>query len=330
MENMLGLLSTLNHIVSMPMILARYGITNMEPLGCRNFRGRRCPIANCTGSTSFNVTQHSFRCFSCQRQGKVLDFVAVMENCSVRDAAIRVARWFSVGLAGDGPAASHKPMQSQQKLVVHANEPLTTPLSGVDPSHFYLAERNIQTKTAETFGIGFFSGKGPMNGRIVIPIHNDRGELVAYAGRSIDGAEPTYKFSPHFQRSREVFNLHRAKQASRESVFVTTGFFGTLRLHEAGFENVVSIMSSRMSDAQVRLIAEQFRYVTLVFPNNVPGIKSTLDALVSLVHYCYVTTVGLPSEKELDALAPADVHRLITGASQTCESTSRANLIRVK
>ena len=49
-----------------------------------------------------------------------------------------------------------------------------------------------------------------MSGRVVIPIHNERGELVAYAGRSIDGSEPKYKLPAGFHKSLELFNLHRA------------------------------------------------------------------------------------------------------------------------
>src|SRR5439155_4037839 len=52
---------------------------------------------------------------------------------------------------------------------------------GRDPSHAYLQGRGISRETAEKFGVGFFSGKGSMSGRVVIPIQNEAGELVAYA-----------------------------------------------------------------------------------------------------------------------------------------------------
>jgi DNA primase len=60
--------------------------------------------------------------------------------------------------------------------------------------------------------VGFFAGKGSMHDRIVIPIHNSEGELVAYAGRSIDGSEPRYKFPAGFHKSLELFNLHRVRR----------------------------------------------------------------------------------------------------------------------
>ena len=57
-----------------------------------------------------------------------------------------------------------------------------------------------------------------MSGRVVIAIHNERGELVAYAGRSTDNSEPKYKFPAGFHKSLELFNVHRAITCAAESV----------------------------------------------------------------------------------------------------------------
>jgi DNA primase len=77
--------------------------------------------------------------------------------------------------------------------VGEVNKPLSFTLRDVDSSHLYLRQRGIQEETARHFGVGFFLGRGSMSGCVVIPIHNERGELVAYVGRSIDGSEPKYK-----------------------------------------------------------------------------------------------------------------------------------------
>ncbi len=107
------------------------------------------------------------------------------------------------------------------------NKPLTFQLKGIDHAHPYLAERGISKETAEMFGVGHFAGKGSMHGRIVIPIHNESGELVAYAGRSIDDSEPRYKLPAGFHKSLELFNLHRAAGESNpeREVVVVEGFF---------------------------------------------------------------------------------------------------------
>src|SRR2546427_8734226 len=90
------------------------------------------------------------------------------------------------------------------------NKPLGFQLQNIEYTHPYFEERGITEATARTFGVGLFPGKGSMHARIVVPIHNANGELVAYAGRSIDRTEPRYKFPVGFRKS-EVFNLHRVK-----------------------------------------------------------------------------------------------------------------------
>src|SRR5450432_3588511 len=82
--------------VSMETILARYGV---NWLGRKHdeLRGR-CPIHQGEGKDTFhvNVSKNVFNCFSCKKRGNVLDFVAAMEKCSVRDAAMKIGEWYSV------------------------------------------------------------------------------------------------------------------------------------------------------------------------------------------------------------------------------------------
>ena len=92
-----------------------------------------------------------------------------------------------------------------------------------------------------------------MHDRIVIPIHNSEGELVAYAGRSIDGSEPRYKFPAGFHKSLELFNLHRVK--GEVSVVLVEGFFDCMKVTQAGFP-CVALMGSTMSKAQEELLGE--------------------------------------------------------------------------
>jgi len=103
-----------------------------------------------------------------------------------------------------------------------------------------------------------------VNGRIVIPIHNEKGELIAYAGRSIDGAEPKYKLPPGFKKSEVLFNLHRVLQKGKgtDLVIVVEGFFDVMMVCQASFANVVALMGASMSEAQEKLLS-QFKHVVL-------------------------------------------------------------------
>jgi DNA primase len=76
----------------------------------KKLRGR-CPIHRGEGADTFhaNTAKNAFHCFSCQAKGNVLDFVAAMESCGVRDAALKLCEWFSISTpALDGDEAGRK------------------------------------------------------------------------------------------------------------------------------------------------------------------------------------------------------------------------------
>ena len=108
------------------------------------------------------------------------------------------------------------------------------------------------------FGLGYCT-KGSMTGRIVVPIHNAEGQLVAYAGRwpgtPPDEDTPKYKLPPGFRKARELFNAHRAFAESDASpLVIVEGFFDCLALWQHGIRRVVALMGSSLSTHQEELI----------------------------------------------------------------------------
>jgi len=97
-----------------------------------------------------------------------------------------------------------------------------------------------------------------MAGRIAIPIHNEDGNVVAYAGRwpgEPPGDTPKYKLPPGFRKSLELFNIDRAvKEPGDEPLVIVEGFFDCMKLHQYGCRKVVALMGSTMSAAQEELI----------------------------------------------------------------------------
>jgi hypothetical protein len=131
---------------------------------------------------------HSASC--CQaRQGQVggniLDLVACMEACSVREAALRLRTWSDasgeIGLPDQLVSKGKRADRSQEEL---PRLSFTLRLQW----HPYLEQRGIRWQTAAWFGAGYYGGSGFLRGRMVFPIHDERGQLVAYAGRRMAGA----------------------------------------------------------------------------------------------------------------------------------------------
>jgi DNA primase len=86
-------------------------------------------------------------------------------------------------------------------------------LQNLDTAHPHLTERGLSAETIAEFGLGYCQ-KGGMTGRIVIPIHNAEGQLLAYAerwpGTPPDEDTPKYKLPPCFRKAQELFNLPHA------------------------------------------------------------------------------------------------------------------------
>lgn len=317
----------------MEMILNRYGI-KLRRVNQFYFRGT-CPLpshSSAASDESFGV--HTGKnAWACQSQscitarngkrgGNILDFVSIQEQCSLRDAAIKLATWFNVS-SGTGESQPGKQLarSNPSQLVAERekdgevtddilpdaeNKPLGFALRNIDHSHPYLTARGISKEIAEQFGVGFFAGKGSMAGRIIIPIHSRKGELVAYAGRSIDESEPKYKFPGGFRKSLELFNLHRALAARTGYVIVTEGFFDAMKVTAAGYASVVALMGASMSEVQEKLLAD-FRRVVLLFDGDEAGREGTRTTALRLMLHTFVKAINLPDTKQPDQLSTEEI-----------------------
>jgi DNA primase len=304
-------------LVTMQMVLEHYQVNWLRKN--RNELRGRCPIHKGEGVNAFhvNVEKNCFQCFagSCKKRGNVLDFVAAMEGCSVRDAALKLQQWFSISSENSFTSQARKPRQEEQRESrgedEAKNKPLRFQLKGIDPHHPYLAERGISVETAKTFGVGFFAGKGSMHGRIVIPIHNEVGELLAYAGRGIDNSEEEkYKLPGGFKKSQVVYNLHRAI-GKDSTVIVVEGYFDCMKLAQAGF-TCVSLMGSSLSDAQADLLCKYFNGFVLMFDGDKSGQQMTDECLVKLGRRGqWVRALMLSEGAQPDGLAEAELAELL-------------------
>jgi DNA primase len=166
--------SAVKRTVSLEAVLRQYQVP-----GLRRHRDQLqgcCPIHHGQRDDSFRVhlSKNIFQCFACQARGSVLDFVAAMEQCSIREAALRLQQWFGFGATELwlDPAAGTEQNRELVRKEQGSNLPLRFALTGLERNHPYLAQRGIDPTTAAEFGVGFYPGPGLMRGRIVIPIRN--------------------------------------------------------------------------------------------------------------------------------------------------------------
>jgi DNA primase len=306
--------------VSMEVALANYGI-QLHRLDRDYLRGR-CPLPSHTSKGSrhsfiVNAEKNAWACHSdsCVAArggrigGNVLDFISAMENCSIREAALKLQDWFMV------PSVLLPPVSQPEVEAWHdttpggENKPLSFALTRIDCSHPYLTERGVDLKTAHHFGIGYNRGKGSMAGRIVIPVHDENGFLVAYAGRSVDQTEPKYRFPPRFRKSLVLFNLHRAA-AHGESVVVVEGFFDSFNVHQAVLPCVVALMGCSLSVRQEELLHKHFREVILLLDGDKAGRSAGAIIAERLVSKLSTRLVEVPHGSQPDQMGADQIRCL--------------------
>ncbi|MEI8288162.1 MAG: CHC2 zinc finger domain-containing protein [Verrucomicrobiota bacterium] len=300
--------------ITMEQVLERYGILDQFKRGTDSLNGP-CPIHGGSNPTQFRVSisKNIWNCFSeCKHGGNVLDFIARKENISIHAAALKAIEWFNLdpeAMSADSnqeteensepqkteAAPRLKPVAKSAPVVENAtpNTPLKFRLDKLEREHPYLTqERGLTLETIVDFGIGFCS-KGMMADRIAIPIHNAKGEVVAYAGRfpGEPGEDtPKYKLPQGFRKSLELFNIDRASKESGTLVIVE-GFFSCMKLHQFGCRRVVALMGSTMSAAQEELIKQHTDHnsqVIVMLDEDDAGRAGREDIAVRLAKFVFV------------------------------------------
>lgn len=302
---------SIKRTVKLESVLQHYRV-ELRRSGKDQYRGC-CPIHRGEGREAFhvNLARNLFHCFACDAGGTVLDFVAAMEGCSLVEAARKLRAM----------ACSSDPLKSTpngKELVTKRRRvllPLNFTLTGVDCSHPYLVRRGITEKTAVEFGVGFYAGPGLMHGRLVIPIHNADGELVAYCGRSVDQTQPRYRLPWGFAKSEILFNMHRAAAGMENCVVVVEGFFDCMKVHQAGIQSVVGLMGSALYASQRQALLERFREIILMLDGDPTGRKASVVITQQLRPHCHVRVISLPDGIQPDQLPPEDIGNVLQSSA---------------
>ena len=299
--------------VSLQRVMQDYGIwENLRRSGRDHYRGR-CPMHGGEGQDAFHgdLSKNLFHCFSCGAGGNVLDLVAHLEQCSVREAALELQRRYLAPAGGTPPRSV---CLRRDQLVTEkrkGNSLLRFCLSGLDATHPYLSARGLSQATVTDFGIGFYRGPGIMRGRLAIPIHDEQGGLVAYCGRSITDEDPRYRFPPGFRKSAVLFNYHRAAASAGDAVVVVEGFFDSMKVHQAGIPSVVALMGAALSRDQENLMVQRFRRVRLMLDGDQAGRAASHAAAQRLARQCSVDQITVASGRQPDQMSQDEIRQVL-------------------
>lgn len=148
-------------------------------------------------------------------------------------------------------------------------------------------------------------------GRVMVPICNLRGQVIAFGGRALDDQAPKYLNSPEtvlFSKRRSLFGLERARDAVSHlnTLILVEGYFDVITLYQAGIKHVVGSLGTALTKDQVNLIRRFTNNVVLVFDGDAAGVGAALRTLDVFVNSgISAKVVTLPPGEDPDSFVRA-------------------------
>ncbi len=311
-------------------------------------RGREytglCPFhAEKTPSFSLNAEKQVWHCYGCDAGGDLISFVKRYENVEFPDALRMLAARAGVALQ---ESSDLRRRRSEREAIYEANAVakafFSDALSKSAEAQAYVARRGLAEATCERFGLGFapdswdgltsalarakvdlptaaraglISRRQNEEGyidffrrRLMFPIFNLTGEVIAFGGRALGDAEPKYlntKNTPVFTKGQHVYGLAVARKAAaaQEALIVVEGYMDCLALHQAGFGNVVATSGTAFTPEQARELRRVANNVYLCFDGDAAGQAATTRNVDMLVEEgLHIEVVTLPGGRDPDDL----------------------------
>lgn len=278
-----------------------------------------CPFHS-EKSPSFVVYQdtQSFFCFGCGAGGDVITFIKRIENLdyveSIRFLASRAGMTVPEGDVDDRQAKLRQRIYDINRESARFFHSCLKHEVGRDGLK-YLRERGLTTDTITGYGLGFapdtwdslyrhLRQKGYTNdemtaaavcakgkqgscydmfrNRVIFPIIDLRGNVIAFGGRVLDDSKPKYLNSPDtlvFKKSKNLFSLNFAKNEIKDTVILAEGYMDVIAINAAGFKNVVATLGTALTDEQCRLMAKYAKQVVIAYDSDEAGQKATRRAV---------------------------------------------------
>lgn len=319
-------------IISQYVVLKRSG---------KNYFGL-CPFHS-EKSPSFSVSpdKQIFHCFGCGIGGDVIHFVSKIENINFYEALRVLADRAKIQLPVSNIELNNDEIQLKEKIYeinkivadfYHQN--LYQKTSRV--AQEYVKKRKLDNKTLKEFQIGYsgdynevhkilqkkgFSQEEIMQSalvkksqsgkymdtfrkRLMFPIKDLQGRIIAFGGRVLDDTKPKYINSPEtkvYSKSRNLFGIYNAKKNSPEEIIIVEGYMDVISLYQRGITNVVASLGTALTEAQGRLLRRFSNKVIIGYDSDSAGQNATMRGLEILQKLgCDMRILQLEGAKDPD------------------------------
>lgn len=335
-----------------------------------------CPFHN-EKTPSFNIypDNNSYYCFGCQNGGGVINFIMNIERLDFPEAVRWLAQRAGMALPEEGVDDS---MSKLRMRILEVNREagrffykvLSTP-EGRDGLG-YFRSRGLDGKTIKHFGLGYAPGGGfalvnhlrakgysveemtqadvarlskngnpydRYKGRVMFPIFDLRGNVVAFGGRILTDEKPKYintTDTPVYHKSSGLFAMNFAKNEGSRRLILAEGYMDVIALHRAGFTNAIASLGTSLTEEQARIIRRYADEAVICYDSDEAGRRATQRAIPILRGTgLRVRVVTVPGGKDPDEFmkihgenGPARFRQLLDGGSTDIEY--RLDTIRAK
>lgn len=296
-------------IISTYVTLKRRGNTS---LGLCPFHNEKTP-----SFTVYHDTQ-SYYCFGCGAGGNAITFIKNIENVDYIDAVKILAQRAGLEMPQDGYDDSlaktrRKILEINKEAARFFHSYMMSPEGRVGLQYFL--NRGLTPKTITRFGLGYAPDKwdGLLNhlknkgfylndiaqaglikknknggyydifrNRVMTPIIDVRGNVIAFGGRVLDDSKPKYVNTSDtlvYKKTNELFGLNLAKDSGKDTLILCEGYMDVISMHQAGFTNAVAGCGTALTNEQVRLISRYAKEVILGYDGDEAGQKALNKAM---------------------------------------------------
>jgi DNA primase len=270
--------------------------------------------------TVFPNTQ-SFYCFGCGAGGDAITFAMKSENLDYTAAVEFLAKRAGITITVDdrqdkGGITKQRILQMNLEAAKYFRACLWDEKVGKIGMDYLMGNRKLSPATIKHFGlgyapngfggltdhmhkkgftdeeliVGFLCGKSQKTGkaydyfrnRVIFPIINTSGDVIAFGGRVMDDSKPKYLNSsdtPGFKKSKNLFALNFAKNHCSERMILCEGYMDVIALHAAGFENAVATLGTALTQEQARMMAKYTKQVIISYDSDEAGQAATRKAV---------------------------------------------------
>ena len=304
-----------------------------------------CPFhSEKTPSFSVSPGKQIYHCFGCGKGGSVINFIMEIERLSFPEAVEFLARRAGMPIpeqaADSGRERRTRLLELNREAARWFYGRLSAP--GGEAALEYMRRRQISRRTATNFGLGFApeswdgltnamkaigyterelvtaglakSGRrggvyDAFRGRLMFPVIDVRGNVVAFSGRILGEGEPKYLNStdtPVFSKSHNLFGLNLAKKSKAGYIILVEGNIDVVSLHQAGFDSAVASLGTSLTNEQARLLTHYTKRVVLCYDADGAGKKAAQRAIPILDRLgLEVRVVTVPGAKDPDEFIKA-------------------------